>query len=52
MIGGLDAASKKGIIPRSLEQIFKSSQTLASQGWAFKMQVELVNPCMQEEGLC
>eukprot|EP00253_Pinus_taeda_P033309 PITA_33309 len=42
MIGGLDVASKKGIIPRSLEQIFKSSQTLASQGWTFKMQASML----------
>lgn len=42
MIGGLDVASKKGIIPRSLEQIFKSSQALASQGWTFKMQASML----------
>jgi len=42
MLGRPDEAHHKGLIPRSLEQIFKSSQTLRSQGWNFKMQASML----------
>ncbi|KAF6163001.1 hypothetical protein GIB67_021150 [Kingdonia uniflora] len=39
---GPDVQSQKGLIPRSLEQIFQSSQLLASQGWKYKMQAHML----------
>ncbi|GLJ39426.1 hypothetical protein SUGI_0805230 [Cryptomeria japonica] len=42
MLGQPDVDYHKGIIPRSLEQIFKSSQALRSQGWNFKMQASML----------
>jgi len=38
---GKPGIDQKGIIPRSLEQIFKTSQFLESQGWNYTMQVSL-----------
>ncbi|CAA6658320.1 unnamed protein product [Spirodela intermedia] len=32
----------EGLIPRSLEQIFQSSQVLSSQGWRYKMQASML----------
>lgn len=40
MLGQPEQSEHKGIIPRSLEQIFKSSQYLETQGWKFKIQVK------------
>jgi hypothetical protein len=42
MLGQPEEPEHKGLIPRSLEQIFKSSQTLECQGWKFKMQVKRI----------
>jgi hypothetical protein len=42
MMGNPELDDQKGMIPRSLEQIFQASQTLNSQGWKYKMQVR---PC-------
>ncbi|KAH9316621.1 hypothetical protein KI387_025248, partial [Taxus chinensis] len=42
MIGRTDVENQKGVIPRSLEQIFKTSQSLASQGWTFRMQASML----------
>ncbi|KAH9317288.1 hypothetical protein KI387_019057, partial [Taxus chinensis] len=42
MLGKPDAPEQKGIIPRSLEQIFKTSQALSSQGWSFRMQASML----------
>ena len=39
MMGRPEAPEQKGLIPRSLEQIFQSSQSLQAQGWKYKMQV-------------
>ena len=39
MMGRPDPFEQKGLIPRSLEQIFQTSQSLQSQGWKYKMQV-------------
>jgi kinesin family member C1 len=39
MMGNPEVEEQKGMIPRSLEQIFQASQALNSQGWRFKMQV-------------
>lgn len=36
MMGRQEAA---GLIPRSLKQVFQTSQVLAAQGWKYKMQV-------------
>lgn len=33
---------EKGLIPRSLEQIFQTKQSLESQGWKYEMQVSLL----------
>lgn len=38
---GKPEPQQKGLIPRSLEQIFQTSQSLQSQGWSYKMQVYL-----------
>lgn len=38
MMGRPEAPEQKGLIPRSLEQIFQTSQALKTQGWRFKMQ--------------
>ncbi|POO02385.1 Kinesin-like protein [Trema orientale] len=38
MMGRPEAPEQKGLIPRSLEQIFQISQSLQSQGWKYKMQ--------------
>lgn len=40
MMGRPDAPEQKGLIPRSLEQIFQTSQALSAQGWKYKMQVK------------
>ncbi|KAK7412227.1 hypothetical protein VNO78_03677 [Psophocarpus tetragonolobus] len=42
MMGRPDAPDLKGLIPRSLEQIFQISQTLKDQGWTYKMQASVL----------
>ncbi|XP_061336433.1 kinesin-like protein KIN-14C [Gastrolobium bilobum] len=42
MMGRPDALDLKGLIPRSLEQIFQTSQTLKDQGWKYKMQASIL----------
>ncbi|KAL0712724.1 hypothetical protein Bca4012_019702 [Brassica carinata] len=42
MMGRPEAPEQKGLIPRSLEQIFKTSQSLSAQGWKYKMQVSML----------
>ncbi|KAK9162176.1 hypothetical protein Syun_003078 [Stephania yunnanensis] len=42
MLGSSDALERKGLIPRSLEQIFESSRSLLSQGWKYKMQASML----------
>ncbi|KAF3561436.1 hypothetical protein HID58_086692 [Brassica napus] len=42
MMGRPEAPEQKGLIPRSLEQIFKTSQALSAQGWKYKMQVSML----------
>ncbi|KAE8728554.1 Kinesin-1 [Hibiscus syriacus] len=42
MIGRPEAPEQKGLIPRSLEQIFQSSQSLQEQGWKYKMQASML----------
>lgn len=39
MMGKPETLEQKGLIPRSLEQIFQTSQSLQAQGWKYKMQV-------------
>lgn len=39
MMGKTETPDQKGLIPRSLEQIFQASQSLLAQGWKYKMQV-------------
>ncbi|KAG5135878.1 hypothetical protein JHK82_020609 [Glycine max] len=41
MMGKPDAPDLKGLIPRSLEQIFQISQSLKDQGWKYTMHVSL-----------
>ncbi|KAL5545517.1 hypothetical protein UlMin_005204 [Ulmus minor] len=38
MMGRPEPQDEKGLIPRSLEQIFQTSQSRQSQGWKYKMQ--------------
>jgi len=47
MMGRPDAPDLKGLIPRSLEQIFQTSQSLKDQGWKFTMQVSIRHPDFQ-----
>ncbi|MCO5571610.1 hypothetical protein L7F22_025356 [Adiantum nelumboides] len=42
MLGNPDDAHQRGVIPRSLEQIFKASQSLRFQGWSFQMQASML----------
>ncbi|KAK8501903.1 hypothetical protein V6N13_023316 [Hibiscus sabdariffa] len=42
MMGRPEASEQKGLIPRSLEQIFQSSQSLKAQGWKYKMQASML----------
>ncbi|KAB2601067.1 kinesin-1 [Pyrus ussuriensis x Pyrus communis] len=42
MMGRPDAPEQKGLIPRSLEQIFQTSQALQAQGWKYKMQASML----------
>lgn len=42
MLGNTDDINQKGVIPRSLEQIFKASQSLSAQGWSFQMQASML----------
>ncbi|XP_073003337.1 kinesin-like protein KIN-14H [Typha latifolia] len=42
MMGKTENPEQKGLIPRSLEQIFKASQSLRSQGWKYKMQASML----------
>ncbi|KAF1882011.1 hypothetical protein Lal_00038654 [Lupinus albus] len=42
MMGRPDAPDLKGLIPRSLEQIFQISQSLKDQGWKYKMQASIL----------
>ncbi|XP_031480147.1 kinesin-like protein KIN-14D [Nymphaea colorata] len=42
MMGGTDNLEQQGLIPRSLEQVFQTSQSLSSQGWTFKMEASML----------
>ncbi|KAG5234813.1 KINESIN protein [Salix suchowensis] len=42
MMGRPEAPEQKGLIPRSLEQIFQTSQSLMAQGWKYKMQASML----------
>ncbi|BFG27566.1 hypothetical protein CerSpe_138400 [Prunus speciosa] len=42
MMGRPDAPEQKGLIPRSLEQIFQASQSLQAQGWKYRMQASML----------
>eukprot|EP01018_Ginkgo_biloba_P012500 Gb_29942 [translate_table: standard] len=42
MLGQPNVPCHKGLIPRSLEQIFTSSEALRFQGWNFKMQASML----------
>ncbi|KAA8523740.1 hypothetical protein F0562_010163 [Nyssa sinensis] len=42
MMGRTGSPDQKGLIPRSLEQIFQTRQSLQSQGWKYEMQVSML----------
>ncbi|XP_059437281.1 kinesin-like protein KIN-14C [Corylus avellana] len=42
MMGKPETSEQKGLIPRSLEQIFQASQSLQLQGWKYKMQASML----------
>ncbi|WCJ31303.1 kinesin 3 [Euphorbia peplus] len=42
MMGKPGQPEQKGLIPRSLEQIFQTRQSLLSQGWKYEMQVSML----------
>ncbi|KAD3069331.1 hypothetical protein E3N88_37211 [Mikania micrantha] len=42
MMGLPEVPLQKGLIPRSLEQVFQTSQALSVQGWKYKMQASML----------
>ncbi|XP_059664811.1 kinesin-like protein KIN-14N isoform X2 [Cornus florida] len=42
MMGRPGSPDQKGLIPRSLEQIFQTMQSLQPQGWKYEMQVSML----------
>ncbi|XP_057528390.1 kinesin-like protein KIN-14N isoform X2 [Amaranthus tricolor] len=42
MMGSPGNPEKKGLIPRSLEQIFETRQSLKAQGWKYDLQVSML----------
>ncbi|XP_030443942.1 kinesin-like protein KIN-14N [Syzygium oleosum] len=42
MMGTPGHVDEKGLIPRSLEQIFQTKQSLQSQGWKYELQVSML----------
>ncbi|EXB50942.1 hypothetical protein L484_021170 [Morus notabilis] len=42
MMGKPGQPEQKGLIPRSLQQIFQTRQSLLSQGWKYEMQVSML----------
>ncbi|XP_074563590.1 kinesin-like protein KIN-14N [Curcuma longa] len=42
MMGNPDIPEQKGLIPRSLEQIFEVSQSLQCQGWEYKIKASML----------
>ncbi|EFJ35821.1 hypothetical protein SELMODRAFT_78149 [Selaginella moellendorffii] len=42
MLGNPEVDELRGVIPRSLEQIFRSSQELITRGWTFRMQASML----------
>ncbi|KAA8526931.1 hypothetical protein F0562_008840 [Nyssa sinensis] len=42
MMGRPGSPDQKGLIPRSLEQIFQTRQSLLPQGWKYEMQVSML----------
>ncbi|XP_075487437.1 kinesin-like protein KIN-14C isoform X2 [Primulina tabacum] len=42
MMGTPGISDHKGLIPRSLEQVFETRQILQSQGWKYEMQVSML----------
>ena len=50
MMGKPGNVEEKGLIPRCLEQIFETRQSLRSQGWKYELQVNylvsfMIHPC-------
>lgn len=41
MMGKPGLLDQKGLIPRSLEQVFQTKQMLEAQGWKYEMQVRM-----------
>ncbi|KAG0471378.1 hypothetical protein HPP92_015924 [Vanilla planifolia] len=52
MMGKPEAPEQKGLIPRSLEQIFETSQALQCQGWKYKMQASMLRSTMKPFVIC
>lgn len=46
MMGKPGQPEQKGLIPRSLQQIFQTRQSLLSQGWKYEMQVSGICMCV------
>ncbi|GFP89974.1 kinesin-3 [Phtheirospermum japonicum] len=42
MMGKAGLSDQKGLIPRSLEQVFETRQILEAQGWKYEMQVSML----------
>jgi len=51
MMGNPDLDDQKGMIPRSLEQIFQASQALKSQGWKYYAGLDVGNLQRDYKGL-
>ncbi|XP_016464861.1 kinesin-like protein KIN-14N [Nicotiana tabacum] len=42
MMGNPESPDNKGLIPRTLEQVFETRQSLQAQGWKYEMQVSML----------
>lgn len=50
MMGSPGNSENKGLVPRSLEQIFETRQSLQSQGWRYELQVSMLE--IYNETIC
>ncbi|KAL3651907.1 hypothetical protein CASFOL_004909 [Castilleja foliolosa] len=51
MMGKPGLADQKGLIPRSLQQVFETRQILEAQGWKYEMQVSMLEIYNKTNGM-
>ncbi|KAL3622673.1 hypothetical protein CASFOL_033490 [Castilleja foliolosa] len=51
MMGKPGLADQKGLIPRSLQQVFETRQILEAQGWKYEMQVSMLEIYSKTNGM-